>query len=347
MTFLSRDLLWLMLSVPMLAGLYVVLLRRGRTVLICSDLALVREALARRSQMRRHLPPLVFLFAVVALLLATARPAAVVPMLGAERCVVMAIDVSLSMAATDVEPSRLAAAQAAAKRFIRSQPRDVKIGIVSFAATADIVQAPTANRAQLEQAIDHLNLDYHTAVGSGLIAALLALFPNDDIAGNYDIFGGSSPATLHQVSLERSARVQHRDPVPRGSYASGAIVLLTDGSRTMGPDPLLAAQAAADRGVRIYTVGFGTAQRTKVAVDGWSMEVGFDEESLKAVAQVTGGEYFHAHSAGSLERVYRELSTHFIVERKEVELAGLFTAAAAVLALLAAVLSTLWCGRLS
>ena len=347
MTFLSRDLLWLILSVPALAGAYLFLIKRGRTVVICSDLALVRSAIARGAGLRRHLPPLLFLAAIVALLLATARPAAVMPMLAAQRTVVMVIDVSLSMAATDVAPNRLAAAQAAAKRFIHSQPRDVKIGVVAFAATADIVQAPTANRAQLEQAIDRLDLDYHTAVGSGIIAALLTLFPSDDIGGNYDVFGGSSPATLHQVSLERSARIQHREVVPAGSYQNGAIVLLTDGSRTMGPDPMFAAKAAAERGVRVYTVGFGKAQRTQVAVDGWNMDVGFDEESLKAVADLTGGGYFRANNASALDNVYRELSTRFIVERKEIELAAVFTGAAAILALLAAALSTLWCRRLS
>jgi Ca-activated chloride channel family protein len=347
MTFLSRDSLWLLLAVPFLIGTYVMLLRRRKAVLVCSDLALVREAIARTAHLRRHLPPLLLMLGLIALLLATARPAAVVTMLEAQRTVVLAIDVSLSMSATDVEPSRLGAAQAAAKRFIDSQPRDVKIAIVSFAGTAEIVQPPTANRAQLEQAIDRLNLDYHTAVGSGIIAALLTLFPSDDVGAEYDIFGGAAPASLHQVSLDRSQRTHRHAAVPAGSYTSGAIVLLTDGSRTMGPDPLAAAKAAAERGVRIFTVGFGAVKRAKVAVDGWSMEVGFDEESLKAVADITRGEYFRAHSANTLERVYRDLSARFIVEKKEIELSALFTALAAVLSLLAASLSTLWCRRAS
>ena len=345
MTFLARDLLWLMLTVPMLAGTYLFLLKRRTICVVCSDVSLIRAAVTRGGRVRRHVPPALFLLAVVALLLASARPATVMPMLSAQRTVVLVIDVSLSMGATDVSPSRLAAAQAAAKRFIHSQPRDVKIAIVSFAATADIVQAPTANRADLERAVDRLDLDYHTAVGSGIIAGLLTLFPQDDIAGNYDVLGGSSPATLHQASLERTERIKYRNPVAPGSYTSGAIVLLTDGSRTMGPDPLFAARAAAERGVRVYTVGFGTAEQTKVAVDGWSMEVGFDEQSLREVAEATAREYFRAHSADALERVYRDLSTQFIVERKEIELTALFTAAAALLALVAATLSTLWIRR--
>ena len=347
MTFLSRELLWLLLAVPLLAGTYLLLLRRHRTVVVCSDLSVVRDALARSRQFRRHVPPLVFLLAIVALLVACARPATVVPMLAAQRTVVLVIDVSLSMGATDVYPTRLAAAQAAAKRFIHAQPRNVKLAVVAFAATADIVQAPTANRADLERAIDRLSLDYHTAVGSGIIAALLTLFPQDDIGGNYDVFGGTSPATLQQVSLERSARIQHRARAAPGSFTSGAIVLLTDGSRTMGPDPLYAAQAAADRGVRVYTVGIGKAEPAQVADDGWSIEGGFDEDTLKQVAKATDGRYFHATSAGSLDRVYRDLSSRYIVERRETELTALFAAAAALLALTAAGLSTLWVGRVS
>lgn len=347
MTFLSRELLWLLLATPLLAAAYVFLLRRHRSVVICSDLALVRDAIARSRQLRRHIPPLVLLCAIVALLVACARPALVVAMLAAQRTVVLVIDVSLSMGATDVHPSRLAAAQAAAKRFVRAQPRDVKLAIVSFAATADIVQSPTTNRGDLDRAIDRLSLDYHTAIGSGLIAGLLTLFPQDDIGGSYDVFGGASPATLQQVSLERSARIRERPRVAPGSFTSGAIVLLTDGSRTMGPDPLYAAQAAAERGVRIYTVGFGQAERAKVAVDGWSIDVGFDEAALKQIAEVTEGRYFRAQTAGALDRVYRGLSARFIVERREIELTALFTAAAALLALTAAGLSTLWVRRVS
>jgi Ca-activated chloride channel family protein len=347
MTFLSRDLLWLMLGVPLLVGTYVLLLRRRTAVLICTDLSIMREAAGRTTQWRRHVPASLLLLAVAALLFAMARPAAVVTMLAAQRTIVLAIDVSLSMSANDVQPSRLAAAQAAAKRFIRSQPADVKIAIVSFAGTAELVEAPTANRARLDDAIDRLNLDYHTAVGSGILAALVTIFPSSDIGGAYDIFGGTSPATLRHASLVRPAVSPRHEPVAPGSYTSAAIVLLTDGSRTMGPDPLVAARAAAERGVRIFTVGFGAVKRAKVAVDGWSMEVGFDEESLKAVADITRGEYFRAHSANTLERVYRDLSARFIVEKKEIELSALFTALAAALSLLAASLSTLWCRRAS
>jgi Ca-activated chloride channel family protein len=347
MTFLSRDLLWMLLGVPLLVGTYVLLLGRRSAVLICTDLSLVRVAAARTARWRRHIPASLLLLALVALLLASARPAAVMTMLAAQRTVVLAIDVSLSMSATDVEPSRLAAAQAAAKRFIHAQPSDVKIGIVSFAGTAEVVESPTANRARLDQAIDRLKLDYHTAVGSGILAALLTIFPTADIGGNYDIFGGATSASMRQVSFVRPHDAPVHQPVAAGSYTSAAIVLLTDGSRTMGPDPLAAARVAADRGVRIFTVGVGAVQRAKVAVDGWSMEVGFDEPSLKSVAAITGGEYFQASSADGLDRVYRDLSTRFVVERKEVELAAIFTAAAAVLSLLAVTLSILWCRRVS
>jgi Ca-activated chloride channel family protein len=345
MIFLSRNALWLMLAVPVLAAAYILLVKRRTPAVICSDLSVVRAAVARGSWIRRHLPPLLFLIAIAALLLATARPAAVVPMLSPQRTIVLAVDTSLSMAATDVAPSRLQAAKAAAKRFIRSQPRDVKLGVVAFAATAEIVQAPTSNRADVERAIDRLSIDYHTAIGSGIIAALQTFFPYDDLAGSYDVYGGTAPATVRQVALARDGRIRDRPPVRPGSFRSGAIVLLTDGTRTMGPDPLFAATEAADRGVRIYTIGFGKAQHAEVAVDGWTVDVGFDEDTLRAVADVTGGKYFHAHTASALAKVYHELSTRFIVEKKEIQLAALLSAAAAALALAAATLSTLWCRR--
>jgi Ca-activated chloride channel family protein len=348
MTFLASGFLWLLLLVPALAGAYLALLRRRKPVVVYSDVRLVRAAVTPAQALRRYFPPFLFLLALVSLLLAIARPAAVVSLLSAQRTIVLAIDVSLSMAATDVEPSRLAAAQAAAKGFIREQPGDVRVGIVSFAGTADLVQPPTANRARLFEAIDRLRLDYHTAIGSGILAALSTIFPEAGVERGYDIFGGGNvPATMRAVSLDltKSSEGKKQKPVAPGSYASAAIILLTDGSRTMGPDPLAAAKAAADLGVRVFTVGFGASERAHVAVDGWSMDVGFDEASLKDIAAITHGAYFHADTAERLRRVYRELSSRFVVERKEIELAAVFTAAAALLSLAAAVTSFCWCHR--
>jgi Ca-activated chloride channel family protein len=346
MTFLSRELLWLLLAVPALIAAYVLLLRRKKQVLRYTSLGLVREAVDRTHSFRRHLPPLLFLLSSIALMLAVARPAGVVTILSPQRTILLAMDVSLSMSATDVLPSRLAAAQTAAKAFIRAQPSDVRVGIIAFAGTAALVQVPTANRASLYEAIDGLRLEYHTAIGTAIIASLVTIFPDSGLDSNFDIFGlGGAPQPLRPVSLDSSRQVRKPDPVPAGSYSSAAVVLLTDGSRTMGIDPLAAARMAADRGVRIFTVGFGSAAASRVEVDGWSMDVGFDEGSLKEIADITRGEYFRADSAQALNRIYGTLAGKLVVERKETEMTALFTAAAAVLSLLAAALSVLWFPR--
>jgi Ca-activated chloride channel family protein len=347
MTFLARELLWLLLLIPLLIGGYVALLRRRTRAVTYSSTRIIREAITRRHALRRHVAPCLVLLALTALLLGMARPTSQVNLLAAQRTIVLVMDVSLSMAATDVRPSRLAAAQAAAKGFIRQQPSDVRMAVVAFAGTAELVQPPTANRRDLVDAIDRLRLEYHTAIGSGLIAALITLFPDAGLERGYDIFGGAT-ALMRAVSTKAApAPALQRKAVPPGSHTSGAIVLLTDGSRTMGPDPLAAARTAADFGVRVYTVGFGGSERARVAVDGWSMEVGFDEPALKSIAEITRGAYFHADTAERLQDVYQDLSARFVVERRDVELGALFAAAAAVLALGAAVASFAWGSRVA
>jgi Ca-activated chloride channel family protein len=266
-----------------------------------------------------------------------------------QRTVILAIDVSLSMRASDVEPSRIVAAQEAAKAFISEQPADVRIGIVSFAGTALLVQAPTQNRDDLIAAIDRLELQRHTAIGSGLIMALATIFPEAGIDLESMIFGSGARDARRGVPIDKAGKSEAKafTPVPPGSYLSAAIILLSDGRRTTGPDPLDAAKMAADRGVRVFTVGLGSAQGGTAGFDGWSMYMRFDEETLKAIAEVTRGSYFSAASAAELRKVYQELNTRFMMEKKETEVGALFTALAAVLVVIAAALSLLWFNRLA
>jgi Ca-activated chloride channel family protein len=345
MIFLYRELLLLLLTVPLLVGAYLLLIRR-QPGLRYTSLRLVRSAMTTQP-FRRHIPPALFLIAFIALLLAAARPVCMVDVLSAQRTIVLAMDVSLSMAATDVAPNRLAASQAAARAFIKAQPSDVRVAIVSFAGAADLVQGPTADRRLLDDAIERLRLDYHTAIGTGIIAALITLFPKAGLERHYDIFGmGRMPEGFRTASLEKTPQdSDDMKPVRPGSYTSAAIVLLTDGSRTMGPDPLMAARMAAARGVRVFTVGFGSAKSARVDVDGWSMNVGFDEESLKQIAAITRGEYFHAGTASALNTIYQDLSSRLVVERRDTEVSALFAAAAALLAVAGGALSILWFPR--
>jgi Ca-activated chloride channel family protein len=276
---------------------------------------------------------------------AIARPAAVVTLPSQQRTIILAMDVSGSMRATDVEPNRISAAQAAAKAFVAEQPSNVRIGVVAFAGTASVVQMPTQNHEDVFAAIDRFQLQRATAIGSGIIVSLATIFPDAGIDVSSLIYGRDAP---RGVPFDRPRKEQKPEfkPVAPGSYTSAAIVLLTDGQRTTGPDSLEAARMAADRGVRIFTVGFGTRSGDTIGFGGWSMRVRLDEETLKAIAKITHGEYFYAGTATDLKKVYDSLNSRLVMEKKQMEISALFSAAAAVTALVSALLSLLWFNRI-
>jgi len=294
---------------------------------------------------RRHVPPLIFLLALTVLIVAMARPSAVVTLPTEHETVILAMDTSGSMRATDVEPSRIAAAQAAAKSFVADQPRRTRIAVVTFAGTAAVAQAPTDNREEILAAIDRFQLQRATAIGSGILVSLKVIFPDVE----FDL-RSSNPLTdsARSAPLDRAGKPEKPafKPVPAGSYGSAVIILLTDGQSNVGPDPIESARMAAERGVRVYTVGFGTAEGESLRFEGWSMRVRLNEEALKKIAEVTQGDYYYAGSAADLKKVYKTLSARLVFERRETEITALFSAAAAVLALLAAFLSVLWYSRI-
>ena len=331
---------------PLLVLLYWWLLhRRKKTALSYSSLALVREALGPGQRLRRHIPPLLFLLALVALLLAAARPLAVITLPSQNQTIMLAMDVSGSMRATDVEPDRITAAQNAAKAFIAELPRHVRVGIVAFAGSAQLAQLPTQSREDLVKAIDSFQLQRGTATGNGIMLSLATLFPDAGI--DISALGGRQamrPKPIEEIGKQDPAKPF--TPVAPGSYNSAAIIMLTDGQRTTGVDPLEAAKWAADRGVRVYTVGVGTVQGETIGFEGWSMRVRLDEETLKAVATRTNAEYFHAATAADLKKVYETLSSRLTVEKKETEVSSLLALLGAALALLAAGLSVWWYGRI-
>src|SRR5688572_506293 len=297
MTFLWPEMLWLLLLVPALVAGYFYLLRRKRqAALRYASLSMVKEALGSSQKYRRHIPPLLFLIALMALIFAIARPAAVVTLSSQHRTIILAMDVSGSMRATDVQPNRITASQNAAKAFVADQPSNVRIGVVAFAGTASIVQMPTQNREDIIAAIDRFQLQRATAIGSGIIVSLAAIFPDAGIDVSSFIYGRDGP---RGVPLDQSRKTDKPapKPVPPGSYTSAAIILLTDGQRTTGPSSIEAAQMAADRGVRVFTVGIGTTSGETLGFEGWSMRVRLDEASLKAIANITRGEYFYAGTA--------------------------------------------------
>jgi len=352
MTFIWMQMLWLLLVLPVAVGAYLYLLRRKKAQAVrYANLPMVKQAMGKGSNFRRHVPPLIFLAALTIMLLAVARPAAIITLASQHATVLLAMDVSGSMRAQDVEPSRMEAAQAAAKDFIRGQPRDVRIGIVAFAGTAHLVQPPTTSREDLEATIDRMELQRGTALGSGILVALQTIFPDYEFdmgdrrwgRDGYG-YGGYGGSRLGEDTAPTKQPLPA--PVPPGSYGSALIIAMTDGQTTTGPDPLESARVAADLGVRVFTVGFGSLDGEVVGFGGWSMRSQLDEDSLRQMAEVTRGQYFRATTLDELRTTYQGLNRQLTRERRETEITAFFAAAAAALALLAAALSMLWFNRI-
>ncbi|MFN8738002.1 MAG: VWA domain-containing protein [Betaproteobacteria bacterium] len=342
------EALVLLLLLPLLVALYVWLgRRRKKLALRYASLSIVKEAMGRGAGWRHHVPPLLFLGALALMLLAVARPTAVITLPAQEKTVILAMDVSGSMRAKDVEPNRLVASQNAAKQFVAEQPLFTKIGVVSFAGTAALVMPPTINREDIVAAIDRFQLQRGTATGSGIIVSLATLFPD----AGFDVSTSTlsrSEADKRGMPLDNDAKKDKPEfkPVPPGSYESAAIIMLTDGQRTTGPDPIAAARLAAERGVRIYTVGIGTVEGEVVGFEGWSFRARLDEETLKEVARITQAQYFYAGNAEELKKIYSTLGAKLVFATRQTEVTALFTALAALLVAIAAGLSVLWFNRL-
>ena len=339
MFFLSPLHLWLLLLLPVLPLAYVWLLKRRKsTPLTFSNLALVRAAAGR--SWRRHVPPALFALACALLLLASARPVAKVSLPGAKSTIMLAMDVSLSMRVTDVKPTRLAAAQEAAKLFLAELPRGIEVGLVTFAGSSQVAQAATLDREPLMAAINGFQMQLGTAIGSAIAMCVAELFPDHGI--NLEALSKGYKSQSRSLDDKAKPPPKQITPVPPGSYTSAAIILLSDGRRTMGVDTIEAAQMAADRGVRIYVVGLGTVDGAVDMPEGMPIYLRLDEPTLKEVARITGGDYHYAGTAEQLRSVYQNLSSTLQVQKRETELAGLLALLATVFAVFAAGLSVAW-----
>ena len=345
MDWLWPGFLFLLGLIPLIVAVYIWSLRRRRRFAVrYSSLALVREALPHSSRLRRHLPFALFLLALASLVIALSRPVAIVSVPAGRTTVILALDVSRSMCATDIPPSRLEAAKAAALSFIQRQSSSTQIGVVAFAGFAELIQPPSTDQEILEDAVVSLTTGRRTAIGSGILKALDAIAEID-------------PSVAPSVR-ESSPGIQPT-PVPRGAYAPAIIVLLTDGVSNSGPLPLDAAQQAVDRGVRVYTIGFGTENENQSLpacgqsfqggnpfgggqAFGGQFRRGIDEATLKQIADMTGGTYHSAESAGELQNVFQNLPTSLITRHEIMEISVAFTAIGALLAALAVGLSLSW-----
>jgi Ca-activated chloride channel family protein len=345
-SFVWPQALWLALLLPVLLAVYAAILDRKRKAAVrYANLAMVKDAMGAGARFRRHVPPALLLLALAILIVAMARPTATVTLPTQKQTIIMALDASGSMRAKDVEPSRLVAMQNAAKQFVADASPKTKIGIVVFAATAQLVQPPTDDREALTAAIDRIQLQRATATGSGLIVSLATIFPDAGFDVSDALFGRG----LRNAPVGDERRKDPKKdfkPVEPGSYNNAAVILLTDGQRTTGPDPIEVAKLAADRGVRVYTVGFGTTSGEIIGFEGWSFRVRLDEETLKAVALMTRGEYFYAGTANDLKKVYQSLNARLSLEKKETEVTALLSGIAALCAMLSGFLSLLWFNRI-
>jgi Ca-activated chloride channel family protein len=366
MTFLWPKMLWLLLLVPLLVGGYVLIMRRKKKIALrYASLAMVKEAMGRGPGIRRHIPPALFLTALTVLIVAVARPAAVITLPSMRGTVILAMDVSGSMRATDVEPTRFEAAQAAAKTFVEEQSSNVRIGVVAFAASALVVQAPTNNKEDVINAIERFSGQFGTAVGTGILVSLATIFDDKNLdIGLPEFAGGGGQGFSNGGFGGRGGFGQdfgsgvplgepHHDgrqkaqPVAPGSYASAVIVLLTDGQTTTGYDPVEAAKKAAELGVRVYTVGIGTAEGAILGFGGRSMRVQLDEDTLKQIANITHAKYYRATSATDLKEIYQSLKSEFVLETKKTEITAGFAAFAGLLVLVGAFLSLWWFNRIA
>ena len=347
-TFLWIDILWLLLAAPALVAAYIYLLRRRKKVALrFTQLDTVKQGLDGRSRFKRHIPPALLLVSFCLLIVASARPSAVVTLASRGGTIIMAMDVSGSMRAADVNPTRITAAQAAARSFVKDREPQIRIGIVGFSGDAFLVQAPTTDTHSLEAAIDSLRPQFTTAIGSAVLTSLQTIFPQIKMDMMLPGFGGdqfTSGESLSEISKPKPP--VKPTPVPPGSYKSAAIVLMTDGRNTTGPDPIDAARVAADLGVRIFTIGFGTAGGQIINYSGRSIRAVLDEDTLKRMATITNAQYYHAQSAEELAKIYQQLTLKLQKESEETEISAFFVMAASGFAFLSALLSLLWYRRI-
>lgn len=311
--------------------------RRRRRAAARGGLDLGGGGANRRAALRR-IPALLFIAGFAVLVVSLARPQSVLSLPREEGTVILAFDVSGSMAATDLQPTRMAAAKAAAEAFVAQQPSSVVIGIVAFSDSGLAVQAPTNDQGAVLAAISRLAPERGTSLGEGILASLEAIALEESPPAT-DYYSIRSPSPSPSPTPTPT-------PVPAGTHTSAVIVLLTDGENNEAPDPAVAAQAAADRGIRIFTVGLGSPAGTTVNLDGFQVHTQLNEPLLQQIASVTDGAYYRAEDAQQLRSIYAGLDTRLVVEPEKIEITGLFAGAGILLLAAGGVASLVWLGRL-
>lgn len=333
MSFIWPTLLFALLGIPLLIVLYFRLqARRHRFAARYGSLGVVHDALGSGVGSRRHVPAMIFLGGITVLVFSLARPQATVNVPKVEGTVILTFDVSGSMAAQDFKPSRMEAAKAAARQFVEKQPSSVSIGVVVFSDGGISVQPPTADRQETLTTIDRLVPRRGTSIGNGILVALNTIAVD---AGDPPILktSGTSNTTPDPVQS------------PQGWYPSAAIVLLTDGENNETPDPSVAANLAADLGVRVYTVGIGSPEGTTLEVEGFTVHTSLDEATLQQIASETGGAYYNAANEEQLRKIYNDLEPKLSIKPEKMELTSLFAGLGMIIFIIGGLLSLLWFGH--
>jgi Ca-activated chloride channel family protein len=328
MSFIWPWMLITLLLIPAFAGAYIGLLRRRRgAVTDLGPLSVLQNSAGRSPTRQRHVPASLYLFGLTLLLFGLSRPEMFVDLPRVEGTVILAFDVSNSMAADDLEPTRMEAAKAAARTFVENQPPGIRIGVVAFSNGGLIVQTPTNEQGEALTAIERLSPEGGTSLGQGIFSSLNA------IAGKPI---PADPAAIEAGTLE----------LDTGAYSSSVIMLLTDGENTNAPDPLEIAQLAADAGVRIYPVGIGSAEGTVLQIEGFNVLTQLNEPMLEQIASMTNGTYYRAEDEETLNEIYRNVDLQLTTRGEKTEVTAIFAGAGLLLFLVGGCLSLLWFGRM-
>lgn len=317
-----------MFLVPLIIGGYGWLVRRREAARAdLGPLGLVQNTSGRALGWRRHLPVAFFLSGLAVLLFGLSRPELPVELPRVEGTVILALDVSSSMAAEDLEPTRMEAAKAAAQRFIENQPPTIQIGVVAFSNGGLVVQPPTDDRAALLETINRLSPQGGTSLGQGIFNALNA------IAGE-------------AIPIDPAA-IEAGTPLPDiGDFSSAVVLLLTDGENTASPDPLEIAQLAAQAGVRIYPVGIGSPDGVVLEVDGFNVLTQLNESALQEIASVSNGAYYRAADEQALQEIYQNVDLRLAISGEKVEVTGILAGVSVLFFLIGGAFSLVWFGRL-
>lgn len=337
MEFIWPGMLALLLVVPLAAWLYLRLQQRRRQLALrYGSLGIWQGAGGAGPGARRHLPPVFFLAGLTILILALARPQAAISLPRVEGTAILVFDVSASMAAEDGSPTRMEAAKAAARQFVLSQPPSVQVGVVAFSDSSFMLQAPSGDQAAAISAIDRLTPQRGTSLAQGILAALntLAVDAGEDPQG---LRSNGDPLAGQEDPFQI--------PLPEGPFPGAVIVLFSDGENHEAPDPLAAAQAAAERAVRVYTVGVGSPAGVPLNVNGFTVHTRLQEELLQQIAQLTGGSYFNAGTEPDLGAVYEGVIPQLVVKPEKMEMTSIFAGASILVLLAGSLFSLLWFSR--